>query len=222
LSRRLRRARIPAGGRARFAAVAVLIVMAAAVIQFARVGPSNYLRFSTPPPAATPASTPTTTAPTTAPTGGAVRPASITIKSVTEFDPYGDHKDPHFAQAKYAIDTDPTTAWRTQTYRSPALGNLKPGVGLLVDLGSDQAVSSLSLALVGTGTSVTVFDSDAAAPPTKETAMTEVASQADAPSDVVLPTAAGSSGRYWLIWLTRLPAVKGGYQGGVSDVSFLP
>jgi serine/threonine protein kinase len=222
LSRQLHRARIPAGGRARFAAFAVLIVMAAAVIQFARVGPSNYLRFSTPQAAPTPSSTPSAT-PTSAPTtSGAANVASVTIKTVAEFDPYGDHKDPHFAEAKYAIDGDPATAWRTQTYRSPALGNLKPGVGLLIDLGSDQSVSAVSVTLLGTGTSVALFDSDSAALPTKETAMTEVASQADAPSDVVLHTVAGSSGRYWLVWLTRLPAVKGGYQGGVSDVSFLP
>jgi eukaryotic-like serine/threonine-protein kinase len=218
LSRRLRRAWIPAGGRARFAAVAVLIVMAAAVIQFARVGPSNYLRFTTPPTAATPSSTPSTTP--TATTAAGAQPASITIQGITEFDPYGDHKDPHFAEAKLAVDADPTTAWRTQTYRSAALGNLKPGVGLLIDLGSDQSVGTVSVTLLGTGTSVAVFASDAAAPPTRETAMTEVASQTDAGPDTVLPTTPGSSGRFWLIWLTRLPAVKSGFQGGIADVSF--
>ena len=44
--------------------------------------------------------------------------------------------------AKNAIDGDPGTSWTTLTYRgNPALGGLKPGVGLMLDLGKDQKAS---------------------------------------------------------------------------------
>jgi hypothetical protein len=211
---------LPAGRPARVAVVAVLVVMALAVVQFARVGPSNYLRFSAPQTVVQPTSTPTT-APPPGVTASA-RPVSITIQSVTELDPYGDHKDPHFAEAKFAIDDDPATAWRTQTYRSAALGNLKPGVGLLVDLGTDEPVRSVTVSLLGDGTSVELFSSDATAAPTGPTAMAQVAQATDAPADTVLTPAGVVSGRFWLIWLTRLPAVKTGYQGGVANISFAP
>jgi serine/threonine protein kinase len=211
---------LPVGGRARVAVVVVLVVMALAVVQFARQGSSNYFRFSTPQTVAAPEVTPTAAPRPDA--AASTQPTSITIRSVVELDPYGDHKDPHFAEAKYADDASPTTAWRTQTYRSAALGNLKPGVGLLVDLGTAESVGSVSVTLLGNGTSVELFASDTTTPPTTETAMALVATDTDAPANAVLEPASPVSGRFWLIWLTRLPAVKAGFQGGVANISFSP
>ncbi len=204
------RPRLPAGRRARAAAAAVIVVIALAIAQLARVGPSNYFRFTTP------TTTPTGT-PSLHPTTGT---DPIAIATVAEFDPYGNHQDPHFGEAKYAIDADPVTAWHTQIYRSPDLGNLKPGVGLLIDLGSVKPVGAVRLRLLGNGTSVDLFASDATTPPATQTAMTEVAETVNATSITVLHPDAGASGRFWLIWLTRLPAIKGGFQGGVSNISF--
>jgi hypothetical protein len=44
-----------------------------------------------------------------------------------------------------AVDGDAATVWRTERYRSAAFGGLKPGVGLLVDLGAPTPVSSVEL-----------------------------------------------------------------------------
>ena len=45
-----------------------------------------------------------------------------------------------------AYDGDPSTAWSTLTYRgSPAFGNLKPGVGLVLDLGAAQELAGVTL-----------------------------------------------------------------------------
>ena len=120
---------------------------------------------------------------------------------MTELDPYGNHDDPHFAEAKLAIDSDPATSWHTQTYRSPALGNLKPGVGLLIDLGTVEPVTAVHLRLLGNGTAVTLFASAASVPPTTEKTMTEQAADGNAPSVTVLRPQAGATGRFWLIWL---------------------
>jgi hypothetical protein len=215
---------LPSARRARIAALAVLVVMALAVVQFARVGPSNYLHFSVPTTVTDPTATPTPVAspsPTATP-DPTTAPVAITVRSVVEFDPYGDHKDPHLAEAKLATDGNPATAWKTQTYRSAALGNLKPGVGLLVDLGSDELVGSVTVSLLGSGTSVELFESTADVPPTRETAMTEVATQTDTATSTVMRPPVGTTGRYWLVWLTRLPAVKGGFQGGIAELGFAP
>ena len=56
------------------------------------------------------------------------------------FDPEGDGEPENDSDVPLAFDGDPSTAWSTLEYRgSPDFGNLKDGVGLLLDLG-DVAV----------------------------------------------------------------------------------
>src|SRR4051812_444154 len=59
--------------------------------------------------------------------------APIKITGVRDFDPDGDPPEENPDTARLAIDGDPASAWTTVTYRgNPALGGLKPGVGLLL------------------------------------------------------------------------------------------
>jgi eukaryotic-like serine/threonine-protein kinase len=167
--------------------------------------------------------TPTTTAtPKTTSSAGATvaaEPGAIASGLVTEFDPYGKHDDPHVSEAPRAVDNNPATMWRTQIFRTADLGKLKPGVGLLMDFGSPQKVSAVHLLLVGDGTSVELFQSDSA--PANEKAMTLAAAQDGAPSDVTLRLATATTARYWLVWLTKLPAAGTGFQGGIAEMTFL-
>jgi len=138
---------------------------------------------------------------------------------VTEFDPYGKHNDPHVSEAPRAVDGNAATMWRTQIYRTADLGKLKPGVGLLMDLGSPQKVAAVHLQLVGTGTSLEVFESNSA--PVNEKAMTLAVAQDGVPSDVTLRLTTTTTARYWLVWLTKLPATGTGFQGGIAEMTFL-
>ena len=138
---------------------------------------------------------------------------------MTEFDPYGNHDDPHVTEAPRAVDGNPTTTWKTQIYRTADLGKLKPGVGLLMDFGAPQKVAAVHLLLVGDGASVEVFQSDTA--PANEKAMTLAVAQDDAPSDVTLRLPNATTARYWLVWLTKLPAAGTGFQGGIAEMTFL-
>ena len=52
--------------------------------------------------------------------------------------------------------------------------------------------------------------------------MTPAASQSAAPSDVTLRPATAVTARYWVVWLTRLPAAGTNFQGGVAEMTFLP
>ena len=199
--------------RNRIGIAAGLAVLGVALVGLFWRGPTIYPHFITHSGGSTP--TPTQTAGTAA--GHPVVPSSV-----VEFDPYGDHTDPHVGEAPRAIDGNTATAWHTQTFGSAALGNLKPGVGLLVDLGASRTVAAVQLVLLGDGTTVSLLTSDGDQPPASDKAMTEVAQAADAPSHVTLRPAQPHRARYWLVWLTKLPKASGGFHGGVAEITFQP
>ncbi len=67
--------------------------------------------------------------------------AAPRIVSVADFDPEGDGSE-HGEEVANAVDGDPGTAWRTETYRSTDLGG-KPGVGIVLNLAEGADVSSV-------------------------------------------------------------------------------
>ena len=63
----------------------------------------------------------------------------------TSSTPQGDGEPENNGDVPLAFDGDPATAWSTLNYRgSPAFGNLKPGVGVLYDLGSAQQLAGVT------------------------------------------------------------------------------
>ncbi|HEY5456707.1 MAG TPA: hypothetical protein VIJ96_14680 [Acidothermaceae bacterium] len=203
-------------------AVGIGVLLLAVVVAGLLVGGKHgYLSFvrGAEPAALTPTLTPTPKTTSSAAAGAVAQAGAIAPGLVTEFDPYGKHDDPHVSEAPRAVDGSPTTMWRTQIYRTADLGKLKPGVGLLMDLGSARKVSAVHLVLVGNGTSVELFESDSA--PANEKAMTLAAAQTSAPNDVTLRLATPTAARYWLVWLTKLPASGTGFQGGIAEMTFL-
>ena len=154
------------------------------------------------------------TASSAAPTG-----AIVPIVAVKDFDPPPGNGTENPAQVPLAWDGDPSTAWHTVTYfHRPDLGGLKPGVGLLVDLGSPQTVGAVRLRLLGHGTSVQLLA--AAQPGTVLDDFTPVAQASSAGEVVTLRPSIPLHQRYLLIWLTRLPLAPDGvdYVGGIADI----
>ncbi|MGH8889047.1 MAG: hypothetical protein ACRDV3_04710 [Acidothermaceae bacterium] len=208
------RAWLPARRSARIGLAAGVAVLAVAIAGlFWTTGPKIYPHFDTH--RVTDPTPSTTTGATAGPTG------AIVPQRVTEFDPYGDHTDPHVGEAPAAADGNPSTAWHTQTFFNNAkLGNEKPGVGLLIDLGTARTVSAVQLTLLGAGTTVVLLESDGAKPPTTDKQMSIAATAADAGAQVTLRPTKPTTARYWVVWLTKLPAGGGGFRGGVAEVSF--
>ena len=203
-------------------AVGVGVLLLAVVVAGLLVGGKHgYLSFvrGAEPAAVTPTTTPSLKPTPTVAAGAVAQAGAIAPGLVTEFDPYGKHDDPHVSEAPRAADGNPTTVWRTQIYRTADLGKLKPGVGLLMDLGTARKVSAVHLVLIGNGTSVELFESDTE--PANEKVMTLAAAQTGAPSDVTLRLATPTAARYWVVWLTKLPASATGFQGGVAEMTFL-
>lgn len=69
----------------------------------------------------------------------------IASAATLDFDALGGDGDENGALVANAFDGDDDTNWRTDTYKRPHFGALKPGVGLLVDLGGNARLSSVSL-----------------------------------------------------------------------------
>ena len=83
---------------------------------------------------------------------------AIKLAGVKDFDPFGDPPEENPDEAGNAIDGNQDTAWTTLTYRGrPTLGGLKPGVGLVVDLGSIQNIGSVRLDLDGSPSDVSLY-----------------------------------------------------------------
>ncbi len=153
-------------------------------------------------------------------------PQTYSLRRALDFDPRADggSGDENTASAPLAIDQNPRTQWRTDQYRGdPKLGGLKPGVGLIVDLGEAQQVGRVNVSLAGTGTTleirVPIAAATAGSPPTGSQAdWRVVATKAGAQGTVPLPLAKSEQTRYVLVYLTSLPPDGGGYRGGVFEI----
>ena len=175
-----------------------------------------------------PTSTPTTPAVATTgappgPTNGStVSGGVIPIVSGSDFDPPPGTGSENPGTVHLAFDGNPGTAWRTLTYYgSPSFGGLKPGVGIVVDLGAPRAIAAVRLDLVGRGTSLQLRASDTKGTQTSQYAL--VASAIGAGTTVTLRPAQPLTAEYLLVWLTRLPALPGvappQYQGGIAEIT---
>jgi hypothetical protein len=164
-------------------------------------------------PAAAQSAAPDSPASAAAPAGG----STVPVAGVTDFDPGGEGEE-NSDQVELAVDGDADTAWTTSSYlRRPDLGGLKPGVGLVLDLGSVSSVRAVTVDLVGSGTTLELRVADE-----KGTAADDyraVASATDAGRQVVLEPDGAVEARYLLLWLTSLPADGSDYRGGISEVT---
>jgi len=172
-------------------------------------------------------SAPQTHASSHAPSSGHKAPAVsaprvIKAASVTSFNPYnqppGDDNASHVALAS---DGNPSTSWETDPYNGyPKFGNLKPGSGLIFDMGSAVTIRQIRISTPTPGISLQVLAADS--PSQAQTAMTVVGSKSHAGSSMTIPSSSKTPHRYWVVWLTELaPASSGQYQGGISEVRFL-
>jgi hypothetical protein len=152
------------------------------------------------------------------------------VVSYRSYDPFGDDDDNGKPDKRKGRendeltvtinDDDPDTAWLTEEYTTPLLDG-KEGVGLILDLGAPKDVQEVTLSLVGKGSNVDVRVSDRILP--DPALWAPLASAAGATSRIAVRAPRPVTGRYVLIWFTRVPPVEdattGLYQGGVRSVT---
>ena len=139
--------------------------------------------------------------------------------SAVSFDPYGDGLGENNQLADLAIDGNPATAWHTEWYASASFGDLKPGTGLLLDMGRTVTISTVRL-LLGNPRGAD-FQVRIGAVASSLTDLHSVTSASDAGGQVSLDLSRPARGRYVLIWFTQLPpdGPSGTFQADVYNVS---
>jgi hypothetical protein len=225
--------RAPGNGLARHrlnwtAVLAVAVVVAFGFIGYELLSSSGG---SPPPAAASPASSraaaqhpaehgsgtpvprpsPHTSGPPATPPAAASRP--VTPVSAVAFGPGGAGQGDNPDLAHLAVDGSAGSAWHTDWYTSANFGNLYSGTGLLVDLGHPATITGVRISL-GSAPGAALELRAGPSP----SALRTVASENGVSGLLNLRLNKPVSGRYVLIWFTRLPDDAGTYEASVHDV----
>ena len=141
---------------------------------------------------------------------------ALTPASAEPFNPYG--TGPENSQlAPLAIDTRLATAWTTEWYRTANFGELKPGTGLLLDMGRAVTVTRVRL-LLGRARGADV-QLRAGTVATSLNDLPPVSHATGVGGAVLLRLRQPVNARYLLIWFTKLPPdTSGTFQASVYNV----
>lgn len=158
--------------------------------------------------------------PTTTPSPTVVEPTPFEGLVADDFDPQGgDGGVENPESVPNVVDGDPATSWNTSTYlQNFGPAGLKTGVGLVVDLGSTQAVRRVLVSTEGGQTSLAAYVTSE--PPTGIAGLTPIGTDSGA-GDLAIDLDEAVSGRYVTVWLTLLPPVEGGFRGTITEVQVL-
>jgi F5/8 type C domain len=201
--------------RAAFLSAAIVIILIAAGVVGWTLSHRGDHSTATPP-------THSASAPTTPAAASSV---ILTPASANSFDVLGnDGGNEDGAGAKYAIDNNPGTFWHTDYYFTyPNFGNLKKGTGLILDMGKQVRLSQVAVQFgttCCTEVNIEVGNNDTPAAATLST-FTTVASSSTAHGVTTFDVSSNATGRYVLIWITRLPPLAGGsnqYEAQIYNV----
>ncbi|WP_188297448.1 protein kinase family protein [Streptomyces sp. CBMA156] len=179
----------------------------------------GYLHHNSPAAASTATSTGGTSP---SPQASTHNPGPIAIKGAQSYNPLGEGTEGKDDPAK-AVDNAPNTVWTTQWYndqfgtKPPAL---KSGTGLMIDLGSPQAVSSVNVQFVGEHTAeLRVPTAASAANPMQASPEAFTVAGRKSGTTVEYTLESPVTTRYLLLWLTALPKDGSGrFTGQVAEV----
>ncbi|TDQ55525.1 protein kinase family protein [Actinorugispora endophytica] len=142
----------------------------------------------------------------------------ITPASATGFDPPPGDSDEHNDKASLAIDGDPSSSWNTQGYNSAEFGNLKSGVGLLVDMGAEVELHEIDITFGSGAHNASVYvRGDAGGVPGEGEQPQWQGSGVSGEVPVKLDQPV--TGRYVVVWFSApLPQDDGSYRGVINEV----
>jgi eukaryotic-like serine/threonine-protein kinase len=138
--------------------------------------------------------------------GAAVGATTVTLRGVGNYDPQG-NPDSHADTASAATDGNLSTDWYTQIYATPDFGNLKQGLGLVVDAGKPVKLGKLTVQSPTPGFTAQIQAGSSRSGPFS----TDSATRTVGGSTTF--TLNGKTARYYVVWISRLPA------GGKAEIS---
>jgi hypothetical protein len=132
---------------------------------------------------------------------------ALEVAAATAYGPDGVTDGDHPNLVPGIINGGDGQAWHSSWYTTPEFGNLQSGTGLLFDMGKKVTVDSVRLVLgrpVGADIQVQVENTVLPAE------LPVAASASDVGGTVLLRLSAPATGRYVLVWFTRLPPNSNG------------
>ncbi|MBV8065904.1 MAG: serine/threonine protein kinase [Actinobacteria bacterium] len=134
--------------------------------------------------------------------------AAASLRAVGNYDPSGP-KDSHSDTAGAATDGNPGTDWYTQIYATPEFGNLKSGIGLVLDAGSSMKLGSVTVSTPTPGFTAQIKAGPSPSGPFAADSSTQTVSSS------TTFHLNGANARYYVVWISRLPS---GGKAEISDV----
>jgi eukaryotic-like serine/threonine-protein kinase len=133
-----------------------------------------------------------------------LRAVSLGQDSAHDYDPAGDGTE-HGEEAPFVVDRDRNTTWSTESYQGGVLN--KPGVGIYIDAAPGVAAREMRVRTTTPGWSAEVYATQDRPPKDIAGWGTPIGHVEDAKrsTQIALDTA-GNRARYYLLWITKLPA----------------
>lgn len=159
--------------------------------------------------------------------GGKTNPVKpITVQGAQEYVAEGGSQAPEDVAATY--DGDSSTYWRTKSFLDGPEMVIKPGVGIVYDLGSEQEISAASIGLryAGDHTTISLYATDSMSSSTSLSSMQKLGTVKTSATDAKVTIDKTVKSRYVLVWLTALPQAPAdgyslaGYKQAITDVKF--
>ncbi|WP_409470941.1 protein kinase family protein [Streptomyces sp. HC307] len=155
-------------------------------------------------------------------------PKPIAIQGAEEYVAKGGSQHP--ADVDKTYDGDTSTGWRTSSYLDGPKMVIKPGVGIVYDLGSTKEVSAatFSLRYGGDHTTVGLYATDSLSSSTPLSSMTNLGTTTTSSTSAKVTVDKRVKSRYVLVWLTALPYSgddpanysNPGYKQAITEVKF--
>ena len=152
---------------------------------------------------------------TAAPVGTKLR-----VRNVVSFDPLPEGTgEENGDRARRAIDGDRSTVWTSKSYDDPfGPSGIKDGVGLVLDLGANTKVGSVTVWTADGTTDLEVRSANQMG--TSLDDFEPVAKAVDVDGRAVLRPTETLRARYLLVWLTSVPVADGSrYRGSIAEVA---
>jgi serine/threonine-protein kinase len=154
------------------------------------------------------------------PTPAAVTPEELQINKLSTLDPQGSPPIENEDLLVHLIDEDEDTRWRTDRYRSADFGNLKDGLGIVVDLGDTVRLATVTLTTPSPGITYEIriaddFQTDPAAWQQVDGARVDGSEEQSR-----ITFSEHQATRYLLIWITPpLVEYDGGWTAAFSELT---
>ncbi len=127
---------------------------------------------------------------------------SVRRSSAVAYDPLGGDGE-HAGEAKFAVDRNPATVWRTEQYVGGVLG--KDGVGLYIDAKPSVRATAIDIETPTPGWKTTIYGAPPGAVPDEIGGWTPIAGGSVNAKKQTFTLTGSESYRYYLIWITALP-----------------